>query len=138
MNSYVIQSVGQSLRVNQKWSKHLQLAKPTRFWRGRIRDSKPAQGHSWLLSQGSLDGLHRRVVEEECLLGQLYLVKQSACAHGECRPPPPSPVPFTDSLCFEGPGSFMASCWPGQVYRSFCWREAKVCTNGWHRLLKVL
>lgn len=108
MNSYVIQSVGQSLRVNQKWSKHLQLAKPTRFWRGRIRDSKPAQGHSWLLSQGSLDGLHRRVVEEECLLGQLYLVKQSACAHGECRPPPPSPLLTASVLRAQGASWLLA------------------------------
>lgn len=137
MNSYVIQSVGRSLHVNQKWSKHLQLAKPTRFWRGRVRDSKPAQGHSWLLSQGSLDGLHRRVVEEECLLGQLYLVKQSACAHGERRPPTPSPVPFTDSLCFEAQGASWLLAGLARFTEASV-GEAKVCTNGWHGLLKVL
>lgn len=51
-------------------------------------------------------------------------------------------VLFTYSLYLEGPGSFIASCWPSLVHRSFCWREANVCshsfTNGWFRLLKTL
>ena len=38
--------------------------------------SGPAQGDSWLLPQGSVGGLNGEVLREECLLEQLYLVKQ--------------------------------------------------------------